>query len=189
MKLNYFILVIITGIFALACSKYKNIEYHFTALSLNHLNNSGAYPEITAADSLPAKVYGIRLNFHPTIDSETNESFSAEKSKAINTNTIVAINITSTDSFDLIPPGSCLNQKFIYYKNLYGLFDAIDCGSSLTPTLYYSPDYKTQKKVPSYSDILLKEYPSKFRKQRFIIKLIMEDGTEFKDSTRLIKLY
>lgn len=184
--------VFIIAIFLLAtfsCSKYKNIEYHFSNLKVNNLDNSGAETTVSAADSLNSKAYGIRLNLYPIIDKETSESFSAEKSQVINTNTITSIYITSSDSFDVnLPPGACLNKRFIYYKNVYNTFDTIGCQTGIMPSLYYSPNYK-EKRVPDYADILLIHPPKNIKTHRFKIRLTLTDGTQFTDSTSAIKLY
>lgn len=173
----------------ISCSKYKNIEYHFSNLTVNHLDNSAAETTVSTADSLNSKAYGIRLNLYPIIDKETSESFSAEKSQVINTNTITSIYITSSDSFDVnLPPGACLNKRFIYYKNVYNTFDTIGCSSGIRPTLYYSHNYE-EKRVPDYIDILLMNPPKNHKTHRFKITLNLTDGTQFTDSTSSIKLY
>ncbi len=191
MKKNHLIFInLFIGILFFGCTKYKQVNYHFSALSLNLLNNSAAEPDISTADSLPAKAFGIRLNLHPMTDSETSGSFSAEHYyNIINTNTISAIYISSSDSFDVsLPPGSCLNNKFIYYKGAYDSFDTIGSQSSIKPTNYYKKDYE-QNYLPEYADILLIHSSSKYKAQRFKIKLTFQDNSQFIDSTSLIKLY
>ena len=111
---NQILIVLIFFVFGLGCSKYKNITYHFSSFSLNHLDNTGASQTVSYSDSIIAEAYGIRLNLNPVIDSETDNSFSTEKSTVINSNTITSIYISSKDSFDVnSPPGTCLNKKFV----------------------------------------------------------------------------
>lgn len=189
MKIIKFLFCFLILVIAVSCSKYKNVNYHFSNLSLNHLDNTGSTQFVSYSDSINAKAYGIRLNLDPIIDSETDNSFSAEKSHIINTNTITTIFITSSDSFDVnLPPGACLNKRFIYYKNLYGAYDTIGCQSTLRPTQFFSKDYE-QKWIPDFADILLINPPTKYKSHRFKIRLTFADGTVFNDSTSLIKLF
>ena len=191
MKKNHLIFInLLIGILFFGCTKYKQVNYHFSALSLSLLNNSGAEPNISNIDSLPAKAFGIRLNLHPITDSETSGSLNSEHNgNIINTNTISVIYISSSDSFDVdLPPGVCLNNKFIYYKGAYDSFDTIGCQSGIKPTNYYKNDYE-QNYIPQYADILLIHPSSKYKVQHFKIKLTFKDNSQFIDSTSLIKLY
>lgn len=161
------------------------IRYHFTGLSVENAQNMGELPAVSIGDSIPKEAYVLRMNLFP-VETERTGRYLDTESPPFNANPIDSIFIYSDKEFnDTLPVGSLLNDLFLIYNGNY--MNTSDL-NKLEITNVYSGRFN-EEPVPKYADLLLMIPPDSTQYFRFYVRIRLNDGTMFLDTTDQVKLY
>lgn len=154
-----------------ACNHdYAPYYYETVDVQFSNANNAGPSP-VDAGLSVPVNAYAIKMYFTMELKVKGDDIY---ESSFINEDNVSIFQITSLDTFDMLPPNSILNSYFYYGTGSTG---------------YETTDYsgiangvnRNQESWDRTAYMFLME-PPVTGNYSFVVDLIFSDGREFKDT-------
>jgi hypothetical protein len=172
----------------ISCEGDFYIDYEWTGMTAVHGNNDSKWPEPTDADSIAANNYVLILQM------ETNElkregKYLDDETPPKNVNWLDSIIITSNLNLDSNHlKGSNLSDLFVILNESYTHTLSADTGNFSRLTNTNSPDFYNNPNVTQL-DLIFQKKIIQNELYKFYVSTILRDGTTFRDSTTIIRLY
>jgi len=172
------ILILIVGAMILSsCSHdYDPFYYKTTNVQFSNANNAGPSP-VDAGLSVPVDAYAIKMYFSMELTVKGDDKY---ESSFINEDEVSIFEITSLDTFNMLPPNSILNSYFYYGTGATG-YEITDYSGIANGA---NRDLETWDRT-SYMFLM---DPPVTGNYSFVVDLIFSDGREFKDTLN-VNLY
>lgn len=182
-KINIYFLVIFSTLVFLGCNKkHTNLVVKLNDFQIHLLDNRFEGPQITQKEDLPAKAFGLRVEFKFQVDKESDWEKEPDFKQ---TNIIDSIYILSSENFDdTHPAGTNLIDCFSVFKD-YEFYDVKDY-----LTGYRIADIEENDGYTAYEsiDLLLMKLPNQIQNHQFTIRIVTNKGEVFEQTTEPINL-
>ncbi|PCJ64398.1 MAG: hypothetical protein COA58_13675 [Bacteroidetes bacterium] len=172
----------------LSCEGDYYIDYEWVSMDAIHGNNSNKWPEPSSDDSISADHYVLILQM------ETNElkregRYLDQESPPSNVNGLDSLFIYSSKDFDSEhPANSNLTDLFVILNDTYYSTLPADGSEGYWINNHQSPRFYDDPNV-THIDLMLQQKPSLKDSFRFYVRMVLDDGTAFTDSTTSIALF
>src|SRR6478609_10630213 len=117
-KVGFSIILLLFSIVFVSCEGDQTVRFRFTGLDLDHVNSAPGLPVI-AHDSVPKKLYGIRLYLYPAETYRKGRYFDPYEAPPINEDPITKLTVWCDSAFNGATPGSPINNQFLLFQGSY----------------------------------------------------------------------
>jgi hypothetical protein len=175
----FILLLCLFFLFGACLNDDKDYYFSYTGLNLEGARTTNGYPEMTTAPT-SVQLFGLKLNLFP-VEGDNEYEYDYNEGTLVNTNPIVGMKIWSNEMYDTVQPGGNLNAYFLHFKGNYFSVDSISQTGAIQPIANNYPEYSDHP-YAAYTYLIARTPPSP-GSYRFFVRLTLNDGTIFTDST------